>query len=257
MKFYFDLSNTKATATAFEAGDAVSVYAVQWEGDTQYPLQIGGNYLNNEKLTYDGTNWNSERTLYWSDQPCDFYALYPYQSDVVSVEQYPFTLTIDQNNGGYEASDLLAAKTEKISRSDGVIILTFKHMMSKVVVNIVKGESYEGDIPDDIVAHIYNTTTSCYVNWITGSVEKDMYGDKQTLTMKKISNEQFEAIVVPQNIEKYTPLVELTMSGIAYLLETSLSFRPGYVHYITITLNTSPDQEQIEISIDPGIEDWT
>lgn len=46
------------------------------------------------------------------------------------------------------------------------------------------------------------------------------------------------------------------MGGIAYLLETSLSFRPGYVHTITVTLNTSPDQEQIEISIDPGIENW-
>ena len=46
------------------------------------------------------------------------------------------------------------------------------------------------------------------------------------------------------------------MVGIAYLLETSLSFRPGYAHTITVTLNTSPDQEQIEISIDPGINDW-
>ena len=57
-------------------------------------------------------------------------------------------------------------------------------------------------------------------------------------------------------MEKRTPLIELTMGGIAYLLETSLSFRPGYVHTITVTLNTSPDQEQIEISIDPGIENW-
>ena len=74
--------------------------------------------------------------------------------------------------------------------------------------------------------------------------------------MKKLDNEHFEAVVVPQNIEKRTPLIELTMGGIAYLLETSLSFRPGYVHTITVTLNTSPDQEQIEISIDPGIDPW-
>lgn len=46
------------------------------------------------------------------------------------------------------------------------------------------------------------------------------------------------------------------MGGIAYLLEYSLSFRPGFVHYIDLTLNTSPDQEQIEISIDPDIEGW-
>jgi hypothetical protein len=44
------------------------------------------------------------------------------------------------------------------------------------------------------------------------------------------------------------------MGGIAYLLEYSLSFKPGYVHTINLILNTSPDQEKIEISIDPEIE---
>lgn len=46
------------------------------------------------------------------------------------------------------------------------------------------------------------------------------------------------------------------MGGIAYLLDYSLSFRPGFVHYIDLTLNTSPDQEQIEISIDTGYGGW-
>ncbi len=256
IRFNLSYPATRATTNAFEADDAVSLYAVQWEGGTQYPLQIGGNFLNNEKLTYNGSNWTPERSLYWSDQPCDFYALYPYQANVDSVEDYPFSLSTDQNNGGYEASDLLFAKAEHVSRADGPVNMQFKHMMSKMVVNLVKGEQFEGDIPDDVVAHIYNTTTSCTVNWQTGSVEKDIFGTKQTLTMKKFSNDHFEAVLIPQNLEKRTPLIELTMGGIAYLLETSLSFRPGYVHTITVTLNTSPDQEQIEISIDPGIEDW-
>jgi hypothetical protein len=72
--------------------------------------------------------------------------------------------------------------------------------------------------------------------------------------MKKISNTRFEAVVIPQNIERRTPLIEITMGGIAYLLEYSLSFKPGYVHTINLILNTSPDQEKIEISIDPEIE---
>ena len=256
IQFRLSYPATKATASAFEAADAVSLFAVQWDGDTQYPLQLGGNYLNNEKLSYDGTSWKPERTLYWSDQPCDFYALYPYQAEVTSVEHYPFSLATDQDGEGYEASDLLFAKAERVSRSGGPVQLTFHHMMTKVIVLLEKGESFEGDIPDDVVAHIYNTTTSCTVNWTTGSVEKDIFGERKTLTMKKCSNERFEAVVVPQNLETRTPLIELSMGGIAYLLETSISFRPGYVHTLTLTLNTSPDQEQIEISIDPGIEGW-
>jgi hypothetical protein len=46
------------------------------------------------------------------------------------------------------------------------------------------------------------------------------------------------------------------MDGIAYLLSYSTSFRPGYQHTITVTLNTSPDQEKIEIELDGDIDDW-
>ena len=82
---------------------------------------------------------------------------------------------------------------------------------------------------------------------------RDALGARKTITMKKVSNDRFEAIVVPQNIERRTPLIEITMGGIAYLLETSLSFKPGYVHTINLILNTSPDQEKIEISIDASV----
>lgn len=248
---------TKATTTAFENGDAFSLYAVEWKEDVQVPLQVSGNYINNEKIVYDGTDWAPVvHSLYWSDNPCDFYAIYPYQDNISSISAYPFDLITEQNNGGYEASDLLFASASKVSRENGAVSLQFKHMMSKLVVHIIKGEKFEGEIPDDVVTHIYNTTTSCKVNCELGTLEKDAFGAKKTITMKKVSNELFEAIIVPQHIEKRTPLVEITMGGIAYLLETSLSFRPGFVHTINITLNTSPDQEQIEISISPGVDDW-
>ena len=253
---------TKATATAFETGDKVAVYAVEYASDEAPELQIAGNFLNNEKLTYDGASWLADETLYWSDKPCDFYALYPYQN-LVSVEDHAFEIATDQNSvkadgilGGYEASDLLFAKAEKVFHSDGKVALQFKHMMSKCVVTITKGEKFEGEIPDDIVTHIYNTATSARLNFVNGSIEKDAMGARKTITMKKLSNTRFEAVVIPQNIERRTPLIEVTMGGIAYLLEYSLSFRPGYVHTINLTVNTSPDQEKIEISIDAGTGDW-
>lgn len=93
--------------------------------------------------------------------------------------------------------------------------------MSKMVVNVLKGEKFDGKIADDITAHIYNTNVECTAN-----------------------------------LERSTPLVELMMGGIAYLLDYSLSFRAGYVHTINVTLNTSPDQEQIEIAIDPSVDTW-
>lgn len=247
---------SRATASAFEAGDAISLYAVEYDGATQMPLQIGGNYLNNEKLTYSGSAWSSASKLYWSAKACDFYAFYPYQAGIGSMEEYPFSVAADQNGAGYEASDLLYAKAENVTKAAGSVNLQFSHMMSKCVVKLEKGPKFEGEIPEDVVAHVYNTTTDCTVDWTKGSLGMAPFGTKKTITMKKLSNDQFEAVLVPQNIEKRTPLIELTMGGIAYLLETSLSFRPGYVHTLTVTLNTSPDQEMIEINIDPSTNNW-
>lgn len=250
---------TKVVGSAFGANDNVSLFAVEYANSTEMPLQVGGNYINNEKLTFNGSTWESTRSLYWSDNACDFYAFYPFQPSIGSIERYPFCVAVNQNGDGYEASDLLYAVAKNVSRNGNPatpVSMCFNHMMSKIVVILEKGPNFEGDIPDDVVAHIYNTITSCHVDWSKGSVEKDAFGSKNTITMKKISNSEFEAVLVPQNIEKRTPLIELTMGGIAYLLEYSLSFRPGYVHTVTVTLNTSPDQEQIEISIDPSVNDW-
>lgn len=265
--FELDLPATKATATAFEAGDQAAVYAVEYDpayasDETYAPeVQIAGNFINNAKLTYTDGRWTPETKLYWSDKPCDFYAVYPYQY-LTSVEEHSFEVAADQNTpktqdalGGYEASDIMWAKATKVSRDAGKVALQFKHLMSKCVVTITKGDKFEGEIPDDIVTHIYNTSTSAILDFAAGSLQKDGNGPRKTITMKKISNERFEAIVVPQNIERRTPLIEVTMGGIAYLLEYSLSFKPGYVHTINLIVNTSPDQEKIEIAIDASTGD--
>lgn len=265
--FEMKLPQTKASATAFEVGDQAAVFAVEYDpayaSDQDYApeVQIAGNFVNNAKLTYNNGGWASESALYWSDKPCDFYAVYPYQY-LTSVEDHSFEVAADQNTpetdgalSGYEASDLMWAKATKVSREDGKVALQFKHLMSKCVVTITKGEKFEGEIPDDIITHIYNTSTSAILDFAAGSLQKDSQGPRKTITMKKISNERFEAIVVPQNIERRTPLIEVTMGGIAYLLEYSLSFKPSYVHTINLIVNTSPDQEKIEIAIDASTGD--
>lgn len=256
ISFRISYPETKASATAFEKGDAVSLYAVEQYGSESIPLQVGGNYINNEKLSFDGSSWKTDQTLYWADNPCDFYGVYPYIPTISSVESYPFAVATDQNGEGYEASDLLFAYAPSATRTKSPVNLQFKHILSKLVVVLKKGDKFEGEIPDDIVAHIYNTVNTCSVDFTHGSAEKSLMGERKTILMRKISNERFEAILVPQNLERKTPFVELTMGGIAYLLEYSLSFRAGYVHTITITLNTSPDQEMIEINIDVDNDGW-
>lgn len=256
------VKQTRASGTSFEIGDNMGLYAVEYSGDEVAELQVAGNFINNEPLTYNGSAWAGGRTLYWSENPCDFYGIYPYQ-EPTTVSEYLFDLPTDQNSpetedalSGYEAADLLWAKATKVSREDGAVQLQFKHMMSRVVVKIERGEKYEGELPEDITVHLYNTVTTAEVDLTRGSLQRYAHGEKNTITMKQLSGDTFAAIVVPQNIERRTPLVEVTMEGIAYLLSYSTSFRPGYQHTITVTLNTSPEQEKIEINIDGEVGDW-
>ncbi|MBO5894460.1 MAG: fimbrillin family protein [Alistipes sp.] len=252
---------TRATMTQFEAGDVMGLYAVEYDGDSVAPLQLGGNFINNEAMTFDGAKWNPAHTLYWGENACDFYGIYPYQQ-LAGVKDVIFEVALDQTQpstdealGGYEASDLLWAKAERKSREDGDVFLSFKHMMSRVVVNVERGPNFEGELPENISVKLYNTATTAEVDWTIGSVKKYMFSDTKTIAMRQLDATTFDAIVVPQFIERITPLVELTMEGIAYLLEDSISFRPGYQHTITVTLNTSPDQEKIEIGFEGVVEE--
>ena len=256
--------STRATLTNFEQGDQMSLYAVEYNGENVASLQVSGNYLNNERMTYNNGAWEGN-TLYWSSNPCDFYAIYPYQ-EPEAVKDLLFEIETDQSApktedgpGGYEKSDLMWAKAEKITKesNNSKVDLQFTHMMSRLVVDIKTAETFEGDIPNDIVTHIYNTATTAVVDYTNGTVEKYPYSPKKTITMNKISNNRFEAIVVPQFIERSTQLIEMTMGGIAYLFTSEpISFRPGYQYTLEITLSTSPDQENIEISIGGEVEGW-
>ena len=246
---------TRVEGTAFESGDTFGLYAVEYDGEEVAELQPAGNYINNEAMELTSGVWRSDHTLYWSKKPCDFYGIYPRQ-ELPSMSEVLFEVATDQSQpsadgvlGGYEASDLLWAKAEKVSRESGAVNLQFHHMLSRVVVNIERGPEYEGELPEDIDVHIYNTATTALIDWRIGSLEKYLYSPTKTIKMKKLDGDSFAAIVVPQFIERSTPLIEVTMEGIAYLLNYSMSFRPGYQHTVTVTLNTSPDQEKIEINI--------
>lgn len=255
IKVEASLAGSRATLTEFETGDVMGLYAVEYDGEQPLPLQLAGNYINNEPMTYDGANWKGTKTLYWSQNPCDFYGIYPYM-ELETLSNFLFDIQPDQTGDGYEMSDLMWAIDVNVTKDDTAVRLPFQHLMSRLVVKLVKGEKYEGNLPDEITTHIYNTSTTAIVNLVEGNLEKYAIGDKNTITMRQIAEDTFDAIIVPQHIETNTPLIEVTMGGIAYLLEYSISFRPGYQHTIELTLNTSPDQEKIEIDIDGEIDDW-
>lgn len=249
-------SQTRATATDFENGDKIGVYIAK----ADMPLEIGGNALNNEPLTLTSGKWTPGKNLYWDDGTYNAYAYYPYMN-VTSIEDQPVSVATDQStaetNGtlsGYEASDLLYAKTSNVAASTSPVPLSFKHVMSKLTIRLVKGEDFEGEMPTDAEIFIHNTVPTATFDISAGIVTRDVKGKRATIKARQESNFQFGAIIVPQRLDNRVPLVEVIMKGVSFLFESKFLFKPGVDHLVNLVITDNP--EKVKIEVGGEVEIW-
>lgn len=242
---------TRTTSTGFDVGDQIGVFVVP-EGAILQPF---GNAVNNGRYTYDGSKWIPSRTFYWNEGKNNVYAYYPYVAEVNDTETLPFKVSTDQSTAeGYSESDFLWAKAEGQQAGSSPVSLKFSHVLSRALVEIVKGDDYEGDLPDNMEVLLQNTVTTANIDLASGSSCKDAYAGAESIKMQGLSKNLYTAIVVPQNIATRRPLVEVIMGNISYLMEGTMSFKQGFQHTITITVTENP--QQAEISIGGGIGNW-
>ena len=235
---------TRVTDTKFEAKDEIGIYMTAKDA----PLQIGGNELNNEKFSFSGSAWTATRKVHWNKGEHDVYAYYPYTAKVNDTEDYIFDLPLDQSTAaGFSSADLVWATAKGVTASASPVTLKFSHRMSKAVIKLEKSDDYEGDIPSDCKVSVLSTATTASVDLSSGGVSKATDSASSTIVAKKISNNEYQAIVVPQNIESRRPLIEVETQGVSYLMEGKLSFKQGYSHTIVVTLSKNPSQTKIEI----------
>lgn len=243
-------AQTRATDAGFDEGDSIGLFVAA--EDT--PLEIGGNLVNNEPLRLTAGTWAANRTLYWDEGTYNAYAYYPYTRPVSSVDDLPFSVSLNQGAtaegaqmDGYEASDLLYARTTGVSASNSPIPLTFRHIMSKLTIRLVKGEDFEGDMPTDGVVYIHNTVPTATIDLSAGVATRDVYGTRATITARQQDDYTYSAIIVPQRVENRMPLIEVIMKGVSYIYESTFQFKPGVEHLVNLVISDNPDQVKIEI----------
>lgn len=244
-------SGTKVTSTAFENGDRVGLFITRQDA----PLEVSGNYVNNAALTFDGSQWTTEKPVYWDGGTYNIYAYYPQTSPVTSVDDLPFSVATDQNAArGYEASDFLWATQQNASASDTPVSLQFAHRMSRMLIRLVKGEDYEGELPADAEVYIHNTVPEATIDLSAGVVTRDDYGTRQSIRAQSLGNHTYAAIIVPQRLDNRQPLVEVIMKGVSYLYESKFVFKPGVQHSVQLVITKNP--EQVKIEIGGELENW-
>ena len=219
---------TKATDTAFENGDAISLFAGE-------PVAA-----NNVKLSYDGSALVPEHTVYWGVEQTsatDFTAIYPYGS--YSSASADLTVGLDQSDPSvFKASDFMKASVSA-APADGAVVLPFKHAMSKLVVKITNNTS---NVVEGVkLAGVYTTLTA------NGAA------DAATVQAYK-AGETFELIVAPQTSK---PMLTVVTRAGDYVFEGGIEIAAGLKGTIELTMEEDrPDPTPDPASFTFTISDW-
>ena len=126
---------TRATEVNFEDGDLI--------GFTMTKVNDAEAYASNECLTFGGGVFSGE-LMWYADaySEADVYAYYPYSESGTPTSYFAKG---DQTDGIAKA-DLMAASKKGVLPTPNAITMVFKHLMTKIVVNIdnQSGASVEG-----------------------------------------------------------------------------------------------------------------
>ena len=121
---------TRATATAFEAGDVAGLFIGA-------PVDMA-----NVKITSDGKGaFTPAQKLFWAatqaeDEASSFIGYYPWQENLTTAEALSFSIKPDQSvAGAYAASDFLYASASSAPKDKGVR-LPFQHLLSRFAISV-------------------------------------------------------------------------------------------------------------------------
>lgn len=244
-------ATTRATDNGFVDGDAVGVFIVDYtaEGNPGEPMLMG-NRASNVKFAFDGGAWNANHQLYWADKstPADFYGYYPFDESVSSVTDHVFAVSRQQDSeasttsaSGYEKSDLMWSKTEKVMPTTETVEMVYRHLMAGVTVELEMGSGFTSEewARLDKTVMVESTLLSGSVNLKTGKVSVGQGEAEAIIPLRH--NTAWRALVFPQTVAKGKPLISVTVNGHPYPLvkDADFTYHSGKMHRFTLTVNQS------------------
>jgi hypothetical protein len=245
------VSTTRVNDEGFCDGDGVGIYVVNYNGDVPGTMLSKGNQADNIHYVYNESEnkWIPDYPIYYYDKvtPVDIIGYYPYVSNVDDVNTYSFEVAKDQSTdaanglmGGYEASDFLWGKAEKISPTASRVNVTFHHKMAGAQIYLTEGTGWgenEWNAVDKQVL-VTNTIRKATINLSNGDVTPT--GDVPTTgTVPAVNDGGWRAVVVPQSIGASVALFNITVDGTSYIFRKSEQFEytSGKLHKFTIEVS--------------------
>lgn len=239
---------SRATDTAFEDGDRVGLFVVNYSGSTPDKLLTHGNYIDNHLFSFKGS-WTPVSPVYWKDNAtkADFYCYYPYVSSISDVNACPFSVKSNQSSvSDYKAGDFLWGKTSGVSPSASPVNILVKHLMSSLRIRLQASTGFTDS--DLALANVSVCGIKCNasVNLEDGTISASG-ATSEILTCK--NNGTYNVIVPPQSVSG-TGLIKVVVNGTEYISDKTLNMESGKRYECTVTL------ERIGHGININISDW-
>ena len=265
---------TKVTAEGFETGDALGLYAVNYENENQTPgtLLAEGNQADHVKyiFNFETYQWTPVKKVYYKDinTNVDLYVFYPH-AEPSSIEEYNFEVQKDQSKaktttslGGYEASDFLWAKVENVAPTEGKIKVQLDHKMAGVHVILAEGTGFEEGEFALIAKSVLTTgvTRKASINMATGIVNPVGEAQATGIVMCPQTDGSFRAVVAPQTVAAQTSLFSITVEGLTYKFrkDADFTYEAGKVSQFTIKINRKTPAGEYELDlVESTIVPWT
>ena len=230
---------TKATDTAFEDGDQISVNIFNPDC-----------YLYDAKFTYNAGQLTAANAYEWyedTELEATVNAVYPASATAeVYAETQTFMVNADQSTkAGYAGSDLLLAQTTAKPTAEAVN-LPFKHALSKIVVTV-------DNQLNESIADVWFTDVLGEVTFSTAD-HSDLAatGTAGTVKAYKSGDNTWQLIVAPQTASPKLALTTASGKQYTFVLSEEVTFTSGKVSTATVTVST----ESIYTAFTPEISDW-
>ena len=231
---------TKATEVNFENGDKI--------GLTVAPEGAAENYAVNECLTFASDVFTSDLEWYADIYTkADLYAYYPY-AEAGAPEAY-FQKT-DQS-AGIGAADFMMAAKKGVLPTSNAVTMVFKHVMTKLVINIDNESGAEVD-KVEVMSNLQGVALD-YENVGVAPYEGEVIEEVPvTVAYESVAGKTWQMILVPQTAALE---IAVTLSNKTVIKQSLVSTTYKSGGQYTINARILPDGMTVTASGE--IENWT
>lgn len=217
----------------FDANEKIGIFLKEHLGASETNVMTYSNDITGTVNSTDQSKIDLSPAQYFpsNGRSVDCLAIYPKQNEGANIINTTLTFSVkeDQSDAdNYKASDLMYAYTEDTAKGDD-IELTFSHLLSKIIVEVVADAS----VSQSVLSHVYVDllTTNKTINISVPDIAQGSESSTKTVTVGstpsapttiKLGHPSYSsgsqtgevaAIIVPQTINSSTDFIKVRLNN--------------------------------------------